>query len=326
MEPTKDMDGENYHYNAQPSKKLAKLPSLPEELVTYVFSNLNDKDFQGTLLTNREWNSITEEYEKSSLKFLVHWLISHLEISNVDQNNALKSANLTEQVIEILIKLDVTDLEILKKIFKSENKHQRFENFFDLSLIYKRIDTIENKSQKKTRDLALSKTVGSLVALGELEKALEVTRTIDCTPFRNKAILNIVRALGKFHQRLYKLNQYVGEYHYNDATKIVSLLENYDYSANFDPKKFDSIEEFNITVFVNLSLQLFMLNQHHRVIEFASKFSDKDVILESMAIEQALKHPTYNHSRMIQLVNEISDPLSKDLALHHIKSVRPYSG
>jgi len=324
MEPTKEMDGKNNLFNTQASKRIPDLPSLPEELVTYIFSNLNDPEIHSTHITNRAWNSITEKYDKSSFSTLVNWLVAHLANLNVDQKKALKIASFTEQIIEILKKLDINDLEILSKTFKSENKHQRFENLFNLILIYKRIDTIENKTQKKTRDLALSKTVGSLVAFGKLEKALAIAKTIDCTPFRNKAILNIVRALGKLH--LYKNNQYNGRAHYNCAIKIVNILEKYDYSENFDPKKFDSIEEFNITVFVTLGLQLFMRNPVDKVIEFANLFNDKDVILENMAIEQALKRPESRNKKILELVNKISDPLSKDIALHHILSFTSHTG
>ena len=323
MEPTKKRSGENNHSNIEQSKIFPNLPSLPEELITYIFSNLNEAEINNAKSTNKIWEIKTVDYNKSSLNFLIHWLISHLKGSNVDQKNALKSANLTEEIIQILIKLDMNELEILSKTFKLENKHQRFEIFFDLVLIYKRIDIIENKTQKKTRDLALSKTVGSLVTLGKLEKALEVAKTIDCTSFRNKAILNIVRALGKLHQELYKKNHYNGAHQFDDAIKIVSILEEYDYSAIFDPKKFESIEEFNIRVFVNLSLQLFLRNSADKVADFANLFSDKDIILESLAIEQALKRPNHRNKKILELVNKISDPLSKDIALHHIKSFAP---
>lgn len=341
MESIKGMDGEDKNFNIQHSKKTPDLPSLPEELITYIFSNLKEVEINNAKSTNKIWEVKALDYNKSSFNFLINWLTAHLDESQVDQKiakNALMSEtkilgtttlqdvksithDLTEEIIGILIKLDTNDLVNLSKVFKIENKHQRFENLFDLIQVYKRIFNIEKNIQKKHRDLALSKTVGSLVTLGKLEKALDVAKTIDCTPFRNKGILNIIRALGKLHQELHKKKQYNGAQHFNDAIKIISTLEKYDYSAIFDPKKFDSIEEFNISVFVTLSFQLFLRNQLDKVLELASLFSDKDVILESMAIEQSLKRPNHRNYKILELVDKISDPLSKDLALHHIKSL-----
>lgn len=195
-------------YNQPPKKKeLNKALTVAKE----VLFSLDDRDIQHSLVS-RDWNVIdTAKYEEfSGLKSLARDLNKNLPESYENQKKKffniesdtkiLHSENLMqaesciygmkEKILNILKDLKEEDLKNLERL--SKDKPKFFENVFDLTRIYKRLDQANQIPDNSKKSFALWCISNELAKIGSLDKARKVANTIPEDSLKNSAFSKIL--------------------------------------------------------------------------------------------------------------------------------------
>ena len=203
------------------------------EIISLIFSNLNNTDLHRTFLVNRLWKTVTLQEAKNKLISMIEYIIDNLDktedISQIEQLNNLKNnldfskASNMKEIKEIRIKTKAEIINILKHVklptLQKFDESYHYYKIFNSSKIEKEIEESNDKYWE------IEKVVHLFLSKNNLKKVIYYENRVDF-PVGTNAIADYLIKKGQLKEALELLVKFPEGKHTEYIFMILHRIKN----------------------------------------------------------------------------------------------------